>query len=92
MTAPVWHLYVLRIENGHLYTGITTDVERRVAEHRSGKGAKYLRGKGNMELAYSSPVGDRSSALKLEAAIKKLPKQKKELFVAGKLIISKAVI
>jgi len=92
MSDPVWYLYLLRIESGHLYTGITTDVERRMTEHRTGKGAKYLRGKGEVELAYSTPVGDRSAALKLEAAIKKLPKRKKELFVAGKLIIGNAVI
>lgn len=92
MSDRLWHLYILRLENGNLYTGITTDVERRIAEHRAGKGAKYLRGKKSMELAYRCPVGDRPSALKLEAAVKRLPKQKKELLITGKLIIDKAVI
>lgn len=74
----VWHLYMIRLQNGHLYTGITTDVERRFSEHQSGKGAKCLRGKGDLTLVFSEAIGSRSSALKLEAHIKKLPKQEKE--------------
>lgn len=77
----IWHLYMIRLENGHLYTGITTDVERRLSEHQTGKGAKYLRGKGTLLLVFSAVVGSRSSALKMEAKIKKLPKQEKEKIV-----------
>jgi putative endonuclease len=84
---PLWHLYMIRLENGHLYTGITTDVERRFNEHQSGKGAKFLRGKGSMTLAFSTPIGDRSSALKCEAQIKKMPKREKEQIVNGSICL-----
>jgi len=82
-----WHLYLIRLANGHLYTGITTDVARRLTEHREGgrKGAKALRGKGPLELAFSVAVGTRSDALKLEFAIKRLPKAQKERLVSGEL-------
>jgi len=72
-----------------LYTGITTDVERRFAEHESGdkKGSKYLRGKAPLKLAMKKRVGDRSMALKIEAKVKKLSKIEKELLVDGKIKI-----
>lgn len=74
-----WWVYMIRCANGQLYTGITTDVERRFAEHSAGapKGAKYLRGKGPLTLVYREPQMDRSTASKREAAIKKLSKQQK---------------
>ncbi len=80
---PVWSLYLIRLNSGELYTGITTDVERRLSEHQSGRGAKFLRGKKGLKLVFNTAIGDRSSALKLEAAIKKLPKQKKESLING---------
>ena len=84
-----WFLYLIRCENGGLYTGITTDVERRFEEHRSGdkKGSKYLRGKAHLKLVMKKRVGNRSMALKIEAKVKKLPKAKKELLVDGKVKI-----
>ena len=84
-----WFLYLIRCRNGRLYTGITTDVERRVEEHESGdkKGSKYLRGKAPLKLVMKKRVGDRGMALKIEAKVKKLPKTKKELFVDGKIKI-----
>jgi putative endonuclease len=57
---------MLRTPSGMLYTGITTDVERRQAEHQAGKGAKALRGKGELKLAFHCPAGNRSLASKLE--------------------------
>jgi putative endonuclease len=48
-----WFLYLVRTEDDKLYTGITTDVERRFHQHQSGKGAKALRGKGELQLAFS---------------------------------------
>lgn len=84
----IWHLYLVRLKNGHLYTGITTDVERRFSEHQKGKGAKFLRGREGLELVFNRAVGDRSSALKIEAAVKKLPKQKKEALINGELPLS----
>ena len=78
-----WYLYLVRTQSGALYTGITTDVERRLAEHCRGgrQGARYLRANAPGELAYSVCVGDRSLAARLEAAVKKLPKTAKETLV-----------
>jgi len=83
-TTNAWHLYLVRAADGTLYTGITTDVERRVAEHESPqkRGAKYLRGRGPIELAYRACVGDRGTALKIERRIKRLSKSRKEQIVA----------
>ena len=76
--AKTWKLYILRCADGSLYTGITTDVEKRLETHRSGKGAKYTRGRGPLELVYSEECGDHSAALKREHEIKKLSRQEKE--------------
>ncbi|WP_297896059.1 GIY-YIG nuclease family protein [Shewanella sp.] len=77
--ASVWYLYLIRCANGHLYTGITTDVTRRFNEHQSNgpKAAKYLRGKGPLTLMYQEQVGTRSDALKREIAVKKLSRAQK---------------
>ncbi|WP_136252970.1 GIY-YIG nuclease family protein [Onishia niordana] len=74
MTAsPCWHLYMLKTAAGHLYTGITTDVVRRFAEHSEGvRGAKALRGKGPLTLLHHEAVGARGDALRLEAQVKRL--------------------
>ena len=76
--ANTWKLYILRCADGSLYTGITTDVEKRLEAHRSGKGAKYTRGRGPWELVYSEECGDHSTALKRGHEIKRLPRQEKE--------------
>ena len=73
-----WFLYMIRCKGNTLYTGITTDVERRFTEHQAGKGAKFLRGKSPLELVFQTAVGTHSDALKLEAAIKKWSKSEKE--------------
>lgn len=78
---PCWYLYILRTTTGMLYTGITTDVSRRLAQHQSGKGAKALRGKGELALVFQCLAGDRSSALRLEYRIKQLSKRQKERLV-----------
>ena len=72
-----WKLYILRCADGTLYTGITTDVERRFAEHSSGKGAKYTRGRAPLELVHSEDCGDKSTALKRELEVKALPREEK---------------
>ncbi len=79
-----WYLYILRCGDGTLYTGITTDVEKRLAVHRSGKGAKYTRGRQPLELVYREECESHSQALKRELEIKKLTRQEKENFIAGK--------
>ena len=72
-----WKLYILRCADGTLYTGITTDVERRFAEHSSGKGAKYTRGRAPLELVYSEDCGDKSTALRRELEIKAMTREEK---------------
>ena len=79
----LWSLYLIRTADNRLYTGITTDVARRFMQHQSGKGAKALRGKGELILAFSAPVGERSLALRMEYRIKPLTKRQKERLVAG---------
>jgi DNA-binding protein HU-beta len=76
MTAT-WHLYLIECADGSLYTGITTDVDRRFAEHLSGKGGRYTRSHTPVGLVASVAVGSRSQALCTELAIKRLPRQKK---------------
>ncbi|MCH9692139.1 MAG: GIY-YIG nuclease family protein [Gammaproteobacteria bacterium] len=78
-----WFIYLIRTHSGTLYTGITLDVYRRFAEHQSGglKAAKALRGRGPLALEFYCAVGSKGEALKLEAAVKKWPKLKKEALV-----------
>ena len=75
--ANTWKLYILRCGDGTLYTGITTDVAKRLEVHRSGKGAKYTRSRGPLELVYEVECGDHSAALKRELEIKKLSREEK---------------
>ena len=72
-----WFLYLLRCGDGTLYTGITDDLPRRLAAHRSGKGAKYTRGRGPLELVYTEEHPDRSSASRREYAVKRLSRPQK---------------
>ena len=81
MTEKKWFLYILRCGDGSLYTGITTDVENRLEQHRSGKGAKYTRGRGPLEVVYTESCEDHSAALKRELAIKALPREEKEKLI-----------
>ncbi|WP_162473649.1 GIY-YIG nuclease family protein [Serratia microhaemolytica] len=76
-----WSLYILRTATGMLYTGISTDVTRRIRQHQNGNGAKALRGKGTLTLLLQCEVGDHSTALQLEYQIKQLSKKQKERLV-----------
>lgn len=76
MTAFV---YMLRCKDGSLYTGWTDDLQHRLETHRQGKGAKYTRGRGPLELVYSEELPDKSSALKREYAIKQMKRSEKLL-------------
>ena len=76
-----WYVYILRCGDGTLYTGITDDIPRRLAAHRAGKGAKYTRGRGSLELVYQERVPDKSAALRREAAIKRLRRGEKERLI-----------
>lgn len=70
-------LYILRCGDGSLYTGTTDDVERRLKAHREGKGAKYTRGRGPLEVVYREALPDKSAALKREWAVKRLSREEK---------------
>jgi predicted GIY-YIG superfamily endonuclease len=76
-----WYLYILRCGDGTLYTGITTDVQARFAQHQAGKGAKYTRGRGPLEVVYTEECEDHSAALKRELAVKALSREKKERMI-----------
>ena len=78
-----WYVYMLRCGDGTLYTGVTDNVERRLAAHRAGKGAKYTRGRGPLELVYTEEVPDKSAALKREITIKNLTRGEKDALRAG---------
>lgn len=78
-----WFIYLIRTADNRLYTGVTTDVSRRFLQHQQGKGAKALRGKGELQLVFTREVGERSLALRLEYQIKQLTKRQKERLVAG---------
>ncbi len=79
-----WSVYVLRCRDGSLYTGIATDVPRRIAEHERGLiGSKYLRGRGPFTLVFQAAAPDRAHATRAELAIKRLPKPAKEQLVAS---------
>lgn len=79
----MWYLYILRCGDDTLYTGITNDISARLKAHASGKGAKYTRGRGPLELQYQEECGTHSDALKRELAVKALTRQEKELLVAA---------
>ncbi len=85
--AEGWFLYLVRTASGTLYTGITTDVGRRFAEHQAGapKGARSLRGKGPLTLEFQAPAGDRSRASKLEWQVKRWPRVRKEALLKGEI-------
>ena len=78
MKGGPWQLYLVRCADGSLYTGIATDARRRLAEHQAGRGAKYLRGRGPLALAFFMEAGSRSRALSLERRLKALPRRRKE--------------
>ena len=77
-----WCVYLVRCADGSLYTGITTDGPRRLEEHELGRrGAKYLRGRGPLELVFERQVGGRERALSVERRVKRLPKKAKESLI-----------
>lgn len=73
-----WYLYILRCGDGSLYTGVAVDVQSRLEVHRSGKGAKYTRGRGPLELVYTEVCASHSEALKREHAVKRMTRFDKE--------------
>ena len=79
-----WSVYLVRCKDDSLYAGVALDVARRLEEHREGKrGAKYLRGRGPLELMMKRELRDRSLALKVELRIKKLSRKAKENLIVN---------
>lgn len=74
-------VYVLRCGDGTFYTGYTTDVDRRVARHRAGTGAKYTRGRGPFEVVHVEEYATRSEAMSREYAIKQLSRAEKKRLI-----------
>ncbi|MCJ2164080.1 MULTISPECIES: GIY-YIG nuclease family protein [unclassified Pseudodesulfovibrio] len=72
-----WYVYLLRCTDNSLYCGITTDIDKRLDAHNSGTASKYTRSRRPVILAAITEVADKSTALKLEIEVKKLPKDKK---------------
>ncbi len=78
---PSWHVYMVRCADDSLYTGCTNDLHRRVAAHNAGKGARYTRSRGPVEVVWSVRVKDRSAALSREARVKQLSRAQKWVLV-----------
>ncbi len=75
------YVYVIECADGSLYTGYTTDVERRLDEHDAGEGAKYTRGRTPVSLVYTESFESRSEAMAREYAIKRLSRTEKERLI-----------
>ncbi len=78
-----WQVYIILCSDDSLYTGITTDVERRFGQHLTGTGAKYFRGRSPRQVVYCEGGHDRSSASRREAEIKKLRADDKRQLIAS---------
>lgn len=76
MTAQ-WHCYLLECADGTLYTGITNDLEKRLAAHNNGTASKYTRSRLPVQLVYAEPHADRAAASRREMAVKRLPRTAK---------------
>jgi len=88
-----WYLYIVECKDGTFYTGITTDIKKRINAHNSGRGAKYTRGRGPVKLMHLRRYLDRSSASKAEYQVKKLKRGKKirminEFALPGEIVIA----
>lgn len=80
---PVWFVYMVRCADTTLYTGITTDLERRLAEHNGTGAARYTRARQPVRLVYREEVADRAQAARREWAIKRLSRRAKEALIGA---------
>jgi len=78
---PGWFLYILKCRDSTFYTGITTDLDRRLDQHNDGTASRYTRSRKPVTMVYSETCDDHSAALKRECAVKKLTREEKELMV-----------
>jgi putative endonuclease len=88
-----WYIYLIRCRDGSLYTGISPDVDRRLAQHLGAEdgGSKYLRHKGPLTMVFQQKVGSRSLALKVENRVKRLSKSRKEALVGMPDLIAEII-
>lgn len=86
MAVIPYFIYILECADGSLYTGIATDLEKRLKEHKSGKGAKYTRARGVKKIAYSEQRKNRSEALKRELEIKAMTRREKLILVKNEVL------
>ena len=78
-----WQVYIVICSDKSLYTGITTDVARRIWQHKSGRGAKYFRGHEPVQLIYLESGHNLSTAMRREASIKRMKRSKKILLISS---------
>jgi predicted GIY-YIG superfamily endonuclease len=81
LAGQAWTLYLLRCRDGSLYAGITTDLERRLTQHREGSASRYTRSRRPVKIVYREPCASRSHALKREHAVKALSHSAKERLI-----------
>lgn len=79
----MWYVYLLRCADDTLYAGCTTDPQRRLKQHNSGRGAKYTRARRPVSLVYVEQAEDHSQALRREAALKRLSRKEKLALIAS---------
>ena len=93
MADSKWWLYIVETCYGHFYTGVTTDVARRLKEHTQGapRGARALRGKGPLQLRYKRCIGTRSQAQQIEYAVKQLPRSRKSALINDECLLEMLV-
>ncbi len=83
MNVHVHHIYIVQCADGTLYTGYASDVDRRVAAHNAGRGAKYTASRLPVSLVYSESFDTKSDALKREHQLKQLPRAGKEKLISS---------
>jgi putative endonuclease len=81
----MYYVYILECKDGSLYTGITTDVERRFKEHQEGVGSHYTKARKAKKIVYTEEVANRSLASKREVAIKKMSREQKKQLIADRV-------
>lgn len=80
------YIYILKCSDNSLYTGWTNNLEHRIQDHNSGKGAKFTKGRGPVELVYSESFKTKEEAMKREYAIKKMSRSQKLELISGKIV------
>lgn len=79
------YLYILKLRDDTFYTGVTNNISRRMDEHSKGRGSEYVKGRRPFELVYKRRFPSLSEAMRMERAVKKLPRANKEQLIQGRL-------